>query len=76
MSASGSAPLDSFGPRLLREVREGMLATGWSRKVINARVQNIVRTFKWAVAEELIPSSAYEALRTVQGLRMGRSSAP
>ncbi len=72
----GRRPLDTFGPRLLREVREGMLATGWSRKVINARVQCIVRMFKWAVAEELVPSSVHEALRAVEGLRMGRSSAP
>ena len=72
----GRRPLDSFGPRVLREVREGMLATGWSRKVINARVQCIVRMFKWAVSEELVPSSLYEALRSVEGLRLGRTDAP
>ncbi len=31
--------------------------------------------FKWAVSEELIPPSVYEALRTVSGLRKGRSGA-
>src|SRR5262249_18020151 len=71
----GRRPLDTFGPRLLRDVREQMLATGWSRKVINARVQNIVRMFKWAVAEELVASPAYQALRAVEGLRMGRTNA-
>jgi integrase len=72
----GRRPLDTFGPRLLSDVREGMLATGWSRKVINARVQCIVRMFKWAVAKELVSSSVYESLRALEGLRLGRTEAP
>jgi integrase len=31
--------------------------------------------FKWGVSEELVPSSVYEVLRTVSGLRKGRSAA-
>lgn len=41
------------------------------RKVINQRIDHIKRLFKWAVSEELVPSSVYEALRTVAGLRRG-----
>jgi integrase len=43
-----------------------------SRKVINQRIDHIRRVFKWAVSEELVPSSVYEALKTVAGLRRGR----
>jgi len=32
--------------------------------------------FKWCVAEELVASSVYEALRTVPGLQPGRTQAP
>jgi site-specific recombinase XerD len=75
-SRFGKRPMDTFGPRLLREVREDLIQSGFSRKVINARVQTIVRMFKWAVAEELVPATIYEALRAVEGLRIGRTSAP
>jgi hypothetical protein len=44
-----------------------------SRKVVNQRIDHIKRVFKWAVSEELVPASVYEALRTVAGLRRGRS---
>lgn len=44
-----------------------------SRKVINQRIDHIRRLFKWAVSEEHVPSSVYEALKTVAGLRRGRS---
>lgn len=42
-----------------------------SRKVINQRIDYIKRMFKWAVSEELVLPSVYEALRAVAGLRRG-----
>ena len=71
----GRRPIESFGPRLLRDVRDDMMRRKLSRKVINARVQSIVRMFKWAVAEELATPAIFEALRAVEGLRAGRTSA-
>ena len=76
----GRRPVESFGPRLLRDVRDDMVQSDmvqWklSRKVINTRVQSIVRMFKWAVAEELAKPAIFEALRAVEGLRAGRTSA-
>jgi integrase len=47
-----------------------------SRGVINQRVRRIVRAFRWAVAEELIPESVYRALSAVPGLQQGRTEAP
>jgi integrase len=52
-----------------------MIRAGNCRSEINRRVGRIVRMFKWAVSEELVPPSVYEALRTVSGLRKGRSGA-
>jgi integrase len=49
--------------------------TALSRGVVNHRVNRIKRVFKWAVSEELIPASIHEGLRSVAGLRYGRSEA-
>jgi len=71
----GGTPADSFGPLALKAVRDEMIRGGNCRSEINRRIGRIVRMFKWGVSEELIPPSAYEALRTVSGLRKGRSAA-
>jgi integrase len=61
-----------FGPLKLKAVRQTMIDGGkLSRKVINQRVEHIKRVFRWAVSEELVPPSVYEALKTVAGLRRG-----
>lgn len=72
----GTTRVCDFGPSAIKAVREHMIsAENLSRGVINQRVNRIKRVFKWAVCEELIPSSAHEALRTVTGLRYGRTEA-
>ena len=65
-----------FGPRMLKTVREQMIESGLSRTTINNRIARVKRMFKWAVAEELVPSSVYHGLQAVSGLRRGRSKAP
>jgi integrase len=52
-----------------------MVDSGLSRGVVNHRVNKIKRLFKWAVSEELLPSSVCEGLRTVAGLIYGRTTA-
>ncbi len=42
---------------------------------MNKVVGTVVRIFKWASSEELIPSKVYHDLRTVDGLRKGRTAA-
>jgi integrase len=71
----GHSPGADFGPKALKAVRQKYIQLGWSRKVVNARVDRIRRAFKWAVSEELIPSSTHHALATVPGLQMGRTAA-
>jgi integrase len=72
----GGTSAASFGPLALKAVRERMVTVeDLSRKVANHRINRIKRIFKWAVSEELIPSSVYESIRTVDGLRIGRTDA-
>lgn len=72
----GSDPAREFGPKKLKAIREHMIKVhDLSRGVINNRVNRMKRIFRWAVSEELIPPKVYEGLRTVSGLRKGRTKA-
>jgi len=69
-------PAAEFGPRALKTVRQAYVAAGYVRKTVNGYVGRIRRMFKWAVSEELVPVGTFQALRTVEGLRRGKSAAP
>ncbi len=71
----GSKPVCEFGPRALRVVRQRMIDRGWCRNNINKMVARIKRMFHWATAQELVGPEIYQALRSVPGLRRGRSAA-
>jgi integrase len=64
-----------FGPRALAAVRQQMVALGWCRTLINRRVERVKRVFRWAASEELVPVTVYAALRTLAGLKKGRTEA-
>lgn len=64
-----------FGPKKLTKVRETMIGQRLARTVINNRINRIKRVFKWGVSIELIPPSVYQAIRTLDGLKYGRSNA-
>lgn len=69
-------PARQFGPLKLKAVRQHMVdACDLSRGVVNRRINRIKRIFKWAVAEELIPASVHESLRSVTGLKRGKTTA-
>jgi len=65
----------SFGPRALKAMQQRFIGMGHSRRYVNDNVDRIRRCFRWAVSEELIPPHVYDALRSVPGLRKGRSGA-
>lgn len=65
----------NFGPRGLKACREAMIDAGLCRNECNKRTQRIVRAFKWAAENELVPASVWHALRAVDGLKKGRSRA-
>ncbi|MFM9962407.1 MAG: tyrosine-type recombinase/integrase [Planctomycetaceae bacterium] len=72
----GHTAAEHFGPLALKAIRQHMIEVQkLSRKEINKRIGRIKRVFKWAVSEELIPPSVFEGLRSVDGLRMGRTTA-
>jgi integrase len=64
-----------FGPRSLSAVQKHMIGLGWCRTLINRRIDRVKRAMKWAVAQELVAPGVYEALRTLPGLRRGRTEA-
>jgi integrase len=71
----GFTPAAEFGPRNLATVRQHMIKLGWCRSLINRRIDRVKRVFKWAASEELVPVATYQALRTLAGLRKGRTEA-
>ena len=71
----GHLSIDQFGPLCLKRVREEMIKLDWCRNYINSCVGCIVRMFKWAASEQKVPASVWESLRTVEGLRRGRTAA-
>lgn len=71
----GDTPARDFGPLALKAVRERMIAADLCRAECNKRTGRIVRAFKWAVENELVPPSVYHGLKAVAGLRKGRCEA-
>jgi integrase len=71
----GETAAKKFGPLALAALQEKMIRLGWARTFINRQINRVRMCFKWGVSKELIPSSVYESLRTVQALAEGRSDA-
>jgi integrase len=62
-----------FGPLQLKAVRQAMMDSGLCRNEVNKRTGRIVRLFKWAVGEAMVPPSVHHGLQAVSGLRRGRA---
>jgi len=58
-----------------KKFQEKVLRVGLARNVCNQRIGRIRRVFKWAVENELVPATVYQALQAVSGLQRGRSDA-
>jgi integrase len=71
----GTTPAADFGPIALKAVRQSMVDAGLARITVNQRIARIVRVFEHAVEDELIPSGKVAELKSVKGLRAGRSGA-
>ncbi len=72
----GTVLADEFGPLLLKQFRQAVVETGICRREVNRRIDIVKRMYKWAVSEEMVSPICYQALRTVEGLRKGRTTAP
>jgi len=71
----GTLPVQEFGIRQLKTLREQLIERGLARKSINDRINRVVRLFGWAVEEELCRPEIYGALRALRTLKRGRSAA-
>jgi integrase len=74
-SSYGHVLTRDFGPLGLRAIQERMVAAGQSRRYINGNIDHIRRCFKWGVAQEMVPVAVYQSLKTVPGLKRGRTTA-
>jgi integrase len=70
----GSTPARDFSPSRLKAVREEFIKGGLCRNEVNRRHKIILRCFRWAVSEEMVPTAVLESLRTVDGLKKGRTA--
>ena len=64
-----------FRPRFLEVLQEIMIAEEMTRRYINDNIDRIKRMFKWGVRKEMVPIQVFQALKTVPGLRKGRTQA-
>jgi integrase len=71
----GDQPATAFGPLALKAVRQQMVTDGWARTYVNSCIGCVKLCFKWTASEELVPPAVYDAIRTVAGLRRGRTEA-
>ncbi len=71
----GRTLVENFGPLNLKAFQQSLVEAECSRMYVNKTVERIVRIFKWGTAEELVPSGIYEALKAVEGLKKGRTTA-
>jgi integrase len=64
-----------FAPRHLKLLQQEMIGLDWNRNVINRQICRVRMIFKWAVSEELVASTVWEALRSVAPIRPERTAA-
>ncbi len=69
-------PASKFRPRRLLTVRGAFVdSERYARKQVNDHVGRIKRLFAWGVEHELVPGRVPERLRSVRGLRRGKTTA-
>jgi len=63
----------AFGPKAMQEVQQSLLGRGRiCRTGVNRMVRRTAAMFKWAVSEELLPPTVWQALQAVRPLRRGK----
>jgi integrase len=68
----GRVPIREFGPRVLKEFRDHLVAIGHCRTHINRKIGRVRQVFRWGVENEYCPVEVYQSLLTVTGIRPGR----
>ncbi len=86
-----SLPASKFGPLQFKAVRQTLLddprcqrgpkskkvtSKPLSRGYINAQMSRLVRMFRWAASEGIVPGETFLNIKIIPGLQRGRSTAP
>lgn len=71
----GTESAAKFGPLALKAVRSRWVQDGLCRRYVNALTECLRRAWKWGVSVELVPGETYTRLKSVEGLKAGRSEA-
>jgi integrase len=67
--------VDSFGPMMLKAVRQKFVDSGWVRDTCNKGVKRIRTIFKWGVENEMVSPATLQGLQAVAPLLAGRTEA-
>lgn len=59
--------------KYLQKLADNDKKRNWCRRVVNKRITQIRRIFKWGAGESLIPAEIWQRLEVVEGLKKGRS---
>jgi integrase len=71
ITSAGGMDATEFGPRALSDVRDAMVAKGWTREHVNAQVRRVRAVFRWAETLELVPRGTWRGLQSLAGLKAG-----
>ncbi len=71
----GTTLAREFTPKLIKAYREKLIALGRCRTSINRDTARIRGIFRWAVENDHVPVTVWQALTAVKGLAAGRTSA-
>ncbi len=72
----GDKLASQYGPLALQQQRQRWIDQGNSRGYCNRLTNAVVRMFKNAVSQELVSSDTWQRLKSVEPLRIGRTTAP
>ena len=64
-----------FGPKKLKVLQAAMVDEGLAQSTINNRIRRIKQVFDWGVSEEIVSVTVAQTLRSVKGLRRGKTKA-
>ena len=72
----GDIRAEDYGPLRLQRQRQRWIDSGKARVYCNRLTNSVKRIWRHAVAQELVPSTCWERLRSVESLRAGQTTAP
>jgi integrase len=71
----GPTMADEFGSVQFKAIRQQLISEGLSRSYCNETMGRLVRVFRWASGEEIVPPGIGHVLRDIEPLKRGRSKA-